>query len=57
MTIDQLKEQQAELDARYRQIQDQLRIDNEKAQKALNEIQAEFLKNEGKIELLTEQAK
>ena len=57
MTIDQLKDQQAELDARYRQIQDQLRIDNEKAQKALNDIQTEFLKIQGVIEYLEKQAK
>ena len=57
MTIDQLKDQQAELDARHQEVINQHRIETDKAQKALNDISKEWNKIQGVIEYLEKQAK
>ena len=57
MTIEQLKQRQAELRAHFEEIQSEMDRVAKKAQDELDAINTEYIKNEGVIEYLEKQAK
>ena len=57
MTIEQLKQRQAELRAHFEEIQSEMDRVARKAQDELDAINTEFLKIQGVIEYLEKQAK